>query len=132
MNPNIFISLLILTFLFSACEKEPKTPIYDKEYLYGRWELTDAWRNKKKTEMLVGTFYEFDREGQMRTNFNMEMTEKNFEYDFDGQVITQKSEPISLLIIDSLTESTLMFNMEFNNSKFKMGMGKIQESETEL
>ena len=129
MSPNKLLTLSLLLFLFSACQEEPETPIYDKEHLYGRWELTDAWRNQKRTEMLVGTFYEFDRQGIMKTNFNMEMTPKDFPYEFDGKAISQKSTPESILLIDSLSHSTFIFYMVFNNSTFKMAMGKKQESE---
>lgn len=57
--------ILFITPMFFACKSDSA---YDTENLYGRWELSSASRADDKTEMLAGTFFEFAKDGSMRTN----------------------------------------------------------------
>ncbi len=131
MYLNKFLPLFFLNVVFLACEPEPKTPVYEKQDLIGQWELTEAWRNNRKTETLVGTYYNFDDNGHMSTNFNLDMQESSYEYEFDGRQITQKGEEETVYHIDSLTSSTLIFSTTFHNFPFKLALTKKLESEDE-
>ena len=125
MNLNNLFPFFLLLIMFSACaEEEAKEPAYDKQHLIGKWELTEAWRKGKKTEMLTGIYYEFDETGDMRTNFTPNMQESEFTYGFDGNHIIQKGEKESVYVIDSLTNSTLIFSTIFINYPFKLAFNK--------
>ena len=136
MNLYRLLPFILILAFFAACgEDEPKSPTYDKQLLIGRWELTDAWRSKRKTETLTGIYYEFD-DSKMRTNFTMDMKEQEFAYDFDGQSVLQKGKTERFLYIDSLTQSFLLISTTFNEFPFKLALQKkppIQsEAETEM
>ena len=126
------IPSLLFLLAFSACEHEPKVPTFDIQLLTGRWELTNAWRNNKKTETLIGTYYEFESKGIMRTNLSLDMQEDEYEYEFDGINITQIGELETVYHIDSLTNSTLIFSTTFSDFPFKLELSKKRDSEEEV
>ena len=131
MNFHKLLPLLLFLACFTACgEEEPKSPTFDKQLLNGRWELTEAWRNSRKTETLTGIYYEFD-DAKMRTNFTMDMTEKEFAYEFDGRIISQKGKTERFLSIDSLAQSILIFSTNFNEFPFKLALEKKAPIESE-
>ena len=120
-----------LLFVFFACEEDQKEPSYEKQALLGKWELTEAWRNNRKTETLVGTFYEFEETGKMRTNFPLDMVHGEYEFEFDGREIIQKGKLETIYKIDTLTNSTLIFSTTFNKSSFKLAFGKHIATESD-
>ncbi|MEO1261211.1 MAG: hypothetical protein AAFZ15_20580 [Bacteroidota bacterium] len=126
MNKLLFTSFIFLTFV--ACTEEPNTPTYEDELLHGRWELTDAWRRNKKTEMLIGTYYEFNPTGTMRTNFPSEMDTGDHPYEFDGKIITVNDMENVFYTIDTLTESKLIFTTVYSNFPFKLSLIKNDSS----
>ncbi len=128
---KLFPLVLGLTIFVACGEDEPKAPTYDKEYLIGRWELTDAWRSNKKTETLTGIYYEFATTGKMNTNFTLDMTDGEFPYEFDGRNIIQKGKMDRSYTIDSLTRETLIFSTVFNDSNFKLALVKKVPVESE-
>ena len=122
LNRLILLFTIFLTLI--GCTAEPQLPSYETELLYGRWELTDAWRRHKKTEMLIGTYYEFDQQGFMRTNFPTDMESKSHPYEFDGRSITLKDKEGFIYRVDSLTNSTLIFSTTYSNFPFKLAFSK--------
>ncbi len=126
------LPFFIAFLFFSACDNEPHDPTFEKKYLIGKWELTDAWRNNKKTETLTGTYYEFGEDGMMKTNLTTDLTEKEFPYEFDGRSITQKGTQNVVYSLDSLSEAVLIFSMSINNFPFRLVLAKVAPSEKEL
>lgn len=122
LNRLILLSAIFLTLI--GCTDEPQLPSYKAELLYGRWELTDAWRRNKKTEMLIGTYYEFNQQGFMRTNFPSDMESKNHPYEFDGRTITLKEKDGFIYSVDTLTNSTLIFSTTYSKFPFKLAFSK--------
>lgn len=121
----LYITLSILTL--TACTEEVKSPSYDENLLIGRWELKDAWREKKQTEMLVGTFYEFDQKGTVRTNFTADMVPGEFPYALEGHIIQLEGEPEFSYTIDSLDQANLIFSTNYRGYLFKMALKKAIE-----
>jgi len=128
MNLHKILSLLFLTLFLSSCDNEPQLPSFNKKYLLGRWELAQAVRNHKRTETLTGTYYEFGKNGKMKTNLTPDLSEKQYSYDFDGRAITQKGTECIVYQIDSLSESTLIFSMNINNYPFQLMLNKVIDS----
>ena len=126
LNKLLFICVILLTYI--SCNEDPDTSVYEEELLHGRWELTDAWRRNKKTEMLIGTYYEFDPSGSMRTNFPSEMDNGEHPYEFDGKVITINDQENVFYNIDTLTRSTLIFSTTYSNFPFKLALTKMDSS----
>ncbi len=125
----LFFSIMLL---ISACDNEPNEPRFNKQHLIGKWELTDAWRNSKRTETLTGTYYEFQEQDIMITNLTPDLSEQQYKYEFDGKSIIQKGEPEIIYTLDSLSSSTLIFSMSINNFPFKLAMTKTVENNSNL
>ncbi len=123
---------LITVFVFlSACENEPQGSTFEKKYLIGKWELTDAWRNNRKTETLTGTYYEFAENGMMKTNLTSDLSEGIFAFEFDGKTLIQKGTEEVVYSLDSLTETILIFSMNIKNFPFKLALTKSVPTENE-
>jgi hypothetical protein len=91
----------------------------------GRWELVKALRNKKPTETLTGTYYEFLPDGKMKTNLTPTTIEQTYEYEFMGQEFKQLSEPPIVFSIDSLSEQTLGLSMVLLKYDFKLELRRV-------
>ncbi|HHM21036.1 MAG TPA: hypothetical protein ENJ20_03335 [Bacteroidetes bacterium] len=120
------LSLLLLAVLLfsSACKDETKRPSFDKDLLYGRWDLSQAWRSNRPIETLDDLFYEFYKNGKMRTNFTLDMTPGEFDYSFDGQVIEQKGGGDLVYMVDSLGHDKLIMTTVFSNYPFRLALDK--------
>ena len=117
----VLASLLILQL---SCKEDTKQVSYQSAQLTGRWEMTTAVRNGKPIETLVGTYFEFDESGKMRTNLTKTTLEEEFPYQFSGVEIKQKSDPPTFYTIDTLNESMLGMSMTLNNFLFKLSFKK--------
>jgi hypothetical protein len=125
MSSKFSFILLFATFWLSSCQSDgPKTPVFEKDNILGRWEISKAWRNGKTTETLTGTYYEFDEAGTMKTNLTPTTMEQVYEYSLSGNEIKQKGEPPITYTIDSLTPNFLAMNMVINNFPFKLELNK--------
>ncbi|HFA51432.1 MAG TPA: hypothetical protein ENJ95_20660 [Bacteroidetes bacterium] len=131
MSLNKLLPSLLFVLVISACEDDNKQPTFDKNLLFGKWELQDAWRNGKKTETLSGTYYEFSEDGKMKTNLTPTATEEEFPYSFDGYQIVQKGENEVVYKLDSLTESVMAVSMVIQKFPFRLVLNKsIAEPDT--
>ncbi len=125
---RIFPIFMLGFFFIASCKDEPQHPNYSVEKLTGRWELLRGWRNGKIAQTLTGTYYEFTEDEKLRTNltFTSSAQEMEFPYDIDKNEIHQKSSPPAIYTIDSLTDSTLIFNMLINNVPFRLELTKVR------
>ena len=126
MRYKMILPLLgTLLFVQTACNNDGEAPTFEEDMLVGRWEITEAYRNGKKTETLTDTFYEFDQEGNMRTNLNPTAMAESYKYDFDGQKIQQKGGTETEFSVEALTDSSLNVSMKINNIPFRLALHKV-------
>lgn len=118
------IPFALLILVLPACNNEPSQASFEEEALNGRWEIDEAWRNGKQTETLTGTYYEFDENGNMRTNLTPSLVEDKFAYDLSGNEIRQKSDPPVVYTIQTLTDSLLVISMSINTFPFRLQLKK--------
>lgn len=121
-------------FFQTACNNDPKKVDIDENLLVGRWEIETGYRNGKKIETLVGTFFEFSQDGKMKTNLTPTAAPEEYEFSVDGNIINQEGEPPVTYTIDSLTENQLNVSMTINNYPFQVFLKKaqpMQEAEEE-
>ena len=60
--------IAICTFLIPACDGEPKEDYAQK--ILGHWEVTEAYRNKKRTTTLDSAYFEFSLSGNAILNLD--------------------------------------------------------------
>lgn len=131
MSYNKFLPLAtILIMAQAACTSEGDATSFTEDQLLGRWEITEAYRNGKKTETLTDTFYEFDSEGNMRTNLNPVAMPETYGYDFDGQKISQKGGTDTEFKVEELNDSTLTMSMQINEFPFRLKLHKVPAQDT--
>lgn len=125
MSSNFSFTVLLTTSFLLSCQPDgPKKVELNKADLIGRWEIAKGFRNGKETETLTGTFYEFDEDGNMRTNLTPTTMEQSYNYSFSGNEIKQKGDTPITYTVDSLTSNYLGLNMVINNFQFKLEMNK--------
>lgn len=133
MYPKKLFLCVFALLLLAGCQDEPKSPSFDEQLLYGRWNLQEALRNNRKTETLTGTFYEFEPNGVMHTNFtpDQNMTPGEFAYEFDGRTITRKDDSESYYQVDSLSQSTLILSTTYGQYQFKFTLNRVDSEQLE-
>ncbi|MBI1227228.1 MAG: hypothetical protein GC192_18495 [Bacteroidetes bacterium] len=127
MSSNFTFTVLLTTGFLLSCQSDgPKKVEFNKADLVGRWELSKAFRSGKETETMTGTFYEFDGEGNLKTNLppTPNTLEEDFKYSFNGHEIIQKGQTPVTYTVDSLTTSFLGLSMVINNFPFKLELNK--------
>ncbi|MEZ4983998.1 MAG: hypothetical protein R2795_02990 [Saprospiraceae bacterium] len=121
-STGYFFLALVLTLpvlVLSSCTDEDET----RSKLEGRWEVKEAFRNEKQTEMLQGLFFDFQPEGQLLSNLTG-MEEKS-TYALDGKFIQQRGGAIEAdYKIETLEDTILVVTTTIRDKRFKMIFGK--------
>ena len=128
---NVIPIFGVLFLSLVSCENEPNNdgPTFDENQIVGRWELVEAFRNGKKTEMLTDAFYEFEKDGNLSTNFPPSVNELSLTYAFDGQKVETKGAEELVFEVENLTDSTLTLSMVVQKFPFKLILERAVESE---
>lgn len=116
-----FFSLAILLclsvpFFLTSCEDEAKNTAAT---LIGRWEIVQGYRNRKPTETLAGTYFQFGEDGKMQTNLPIG-PEEPMDYSVGQQEIQQKSTPPIKYAIQNLSDTTMILGFELRGMQFEM------------
>ncbi len=119
--------VLLFVMCQMACESEPKDN-YDP--LYGKWELENATKNGKPTELLTGLFFDFSEDGSMRTNVTG--TPESVTFSVAEGKIQQREGRIDIdYEINSLSDSLLIISAQIRNSAFLFNLTKVVSEEGE-
>ena len=116
------LSILITTLFIVSCSTEVET--LDAALLYGRWDIKSAQRDGHPTETLTNTFFEFDEQGKMVTNFNLEGNEVSGEFVINGSKITQKGDPEINYSVEILEENKLVLLTKLMDYNFTLNLKK--------
>jgi len=113
-NHAYFILLTACTII--GCSSEVET--FDQNLLYGHWEIRSAQRDGHPTETLTNTFFKFNEEGKMVTNFNLDGNEVSGDFEIEGYKILQKGDPtidysVEIIEADKLVLLTKLMDYDF-------------------
>lgn len=122
-NHFLFCSLSLALVLHSCTE-----PSGSQATLEGRWELTQATRNQTATEILNGTYFQFNANGTMETNLPVGVPAPT-PYELVKNEIRQKSKPPVKYLIKTLSDSTLEIVLEMRGVAFDMQLRKVNGNE---
>ena len=112
--------LSLVSFSISSCKNEPKI---NKDDLLGRWEIREAYRNEKKSEDLMGLFFEFFGDGKMLTNISGATTESLYE--LKKQTLMQRGGDMDAdYEITSLNDTSLVLVTTLREYNFRFVLGK--------
>jgi hypothetical protein len=111
--------------MLNACKgKQSKTD--DKSTLiHGRWELSKAFRDDSETQTLVGTFFEFGEDGNMRTNLPVQ-TEESAPYTLEPNWIKQGGSVPLDYSIKLLSATELVLILDLQGIRFEMIFAKAK------
>ena len=118
------LSCLLLFTLISVFSCTSEVESFDKELLYGHWDIQSAQRDGHPTETLMSTFFEFDEEGKMLTNFNIDGNEISEKYEIQGQDIIQKGNPEVAFSVEKLEKEKLILLTKLMNYEFTLTLKK--------
>ncbi|MCB0666148.1 MAG: hypothetical protein KDC80_10015 [Saprospiraceae bacterium] len=120
---NSKFGLLIITLTgisLLTCKKTE--PAVEMDQLEGRWELNWAQVNGAETDRLRNLYFVFLPDTSMQTNILG--SERNYKYEFDGEVISQISDPSLQYLLREVNDSTLTFETEIRGSIFTIYLDK--------
>jgi len=108
------------SLFFVACKQDKKL---DQEMLIGRWEIIEGERNGQVSEMLADLYFEFFRDGNMRSNLPGADGLSKFELK-EGQIFQTGENLQPVYLIQELTDSTLLMSSQISNYDFRFLLGK--------
>jgi hypothetical protein len=112
--------LLVSIMALGYCKSEPT---FEKELLWGRWELQQGFRDGNPTESLDGLFFEFLEDGQMKTNLPVASGESRYE--IQNSQIRQIGSPEEIIYtVQELSDSKLSMSTEMRKVKFSFILQK--------
>lgn len=122
-SSQLFALLLFATATaLSSCKQEPDPA---QEYLTGRWEIREAFRNGKPTESLADLYFEFGNDGNMRTNLPVSETPGNARYELHKNHIRQQQGEMGLeYTIESISDTSLVLTTTLRDFNFRFVLGK--------
>jgi len=94
--------------------------------LQGTWDLKNAFRDKKRTVALENTFFEFGKEGAMKTNFNVDMKTESHSFTLQNNIIRQESANADKLTyhIYEASDTSLTLQTRYKGYEFKLILEK--------
>ena len=115
--------IVFMAFLAALGCKKNKSSI-DQAQLSGRWELDWAQVNGSETDRLRDLYFVFLPDTSMQTNILG--SERNYKYQFDGEMISQNSDPALKYLLKEVNDSTLTVETEIRGSTFTIYLDKVQ------
>lgn len=104
----------------SYCKSEPA---FEKELLWGHWELQQGFRDGNPTESLDGLYFEFLEDGEMKTN--LPVASGASRYEIQNSQIRQIGSPEEIIYtVQELSDSKLSLSTEMRKVKFSFVLQK--------
>jgi len=119
---KISLPIILLTYLFSSCVEEEKKPTLDTTLIMGKWVLTKATLDKRKTNRLDSAYMVFQPDGVLETNI-LGSDEKG-TYEIKESNLTQKTGKTLEHKIEKLVSDSLIMNFKFNEKQFRVLLQK--------
>ena len=96
--------------------------------LEGRWELVSATVDGSNTDRLRDLYFVFLPDSSVQTN--LMGSEANYKYTLEDHQITQFSDPQVIYTMQSLSDSTLVLEMQVQGATFNISLGRGKASRT--
>ena len=116
MKKTLYLLFFILSL--AACKKETKIT---KELMLGKWMVTEAYRDGKKTKMMSGAYFYFD-DNIISTNYMG--SDNQFYYYLDKNNIFEQThnELLFQTLLDN--EGNVIFQTKIQNIPFTLKLKK--------
>lgn len=117
---------LIGIFMLSSCGQEQDQN--QEELILGRWEIQQAFRNGQPTESLDELYFEFFKDGKMRTN--LMGTPETATYELDDSRLYQRESQMDIdYNIENLSDSTMVMTTQLRDYDFRFQLRRSVEEE---
>lgn len=120
---TLFVAIGLIAL--AACQDTQETS--RQEYLLGRWELQQAFRNGQVTESLQELYFEFFQDGKMSTNILG--ASETATYELQENELRQRDSQMDIdYQIEELSDSLLVLTTNLRSYDFRFRLHKrIQE-----
>ena len=120
----IYLTLFLGLFLTSCGGNTEEKKKDFATTIQGSWILKKAFRDKKETVALENTFFEFDKGGTMKTNFNVDMKTESHPFTMENNIIRQQGTDILTYHIYEASDTSLTLQTRYKGFEFKLIMEK--------
>lgn len=122
-SPFFILIVIFLGCCFSNCSDPVKEDKVDlAQIIQGHWILKKAYRNKKQTVALENTFFEFHEDGNMKTNFNVDMKTENHPFLVRKNIIRRQTPDSLTYHIYEASDTSLTLQTRYKGYEFKLIM----------
>ncbi|MEL7222096.1 MAG: hypothetical protein AAGJ93_12305 [Bacteroidota bacterium] len=109
-------SLVFLSLAIISCEDDNATQESD---LFGKWNITQAFRDNKPTTTMDEMYFEFAEEGILKTNMTGEV--EAYQFEVDDEQISQRAGSIDAdYKIESRLDNKLTLTTTLGGKSFRM------------
>lgn len=129
MNPLkilLSISLCICMVSLMSCGEEEAA--VNPDLLIGRWDIEEALRNNKVTESLSDLYYEFSKDGTMKTNLSGATETGKYELD-EQTLVVQDTRMDATYQVETLSDSFLVMSTVLQKFNFKLTFQRVIQEE---
>lgn len=128
MRTLLFIATL--TLLSYGCNKDTPQedlppPIAALE-LEGRWELSEARRNNRVTQIMDGLYFVFGPDGRFETNLGGDQSVGKYAYDNRAEITTTEVSMPATYLIREHSDDELVLQTELEGSKFQFLLSRAE------
>lgn len=129
MNPlKILLGIIVCVSIMYSISCTEEGPSIDPDLLIGRWEIQEALRSGKPTETLSELYYEFTKDGTMKTNLTGATETGKYELN-DNILMQQDTRMDTDYQIESVNDSFLVMSTVLRKLNFKFALNRVIEEE---
>lgn len=112
---KLFLVILV-TVVFFGCKRNNVDQPVDLKYLEGKWEIYEAQRDGKKTDLLSNGYIQFD---ESIIKHNLLGDEISIPYKIDGRSITSNDKLLDKVDILKMVSDSSILETTFKNFIFQ-------------
>lgn len=120
MNIKLLTFLFFLLFLHISCNSEKFLQV---EQLTGHWDHVNSMRNGKPSNPFKGVYFDFFKDGGVKTNFTGEEETCNFQLDKRALLLRGCSLEVDFLVT-AFSDTTLELSSTINTYDIRILLAK--------
>lgn len=122
MRCTRYIMSLAISILFFTCDSETSST---SNLFVGRWELEEALKNGKNSDLLEGIYFEFFQDGSLKSNFNATGQEELSKYKIKGEEIQQSESELNLNFeVSEIKDTVLVLKTQLRGVNYQLLLKK--------
>lgn len=123
-HSKLFLVILVAVVIFGCKNNSVEVQPIDMNHLEGKWNIYEAQRDGKKTDLLSNGYVKFDSQNIMHNLLGNEITTP---YEIEGTYITSTDQLLDKVKVLKMISDSSVFETTFKNYIFKFKLVKDEK-----